>query len=103
MEERNKIKTADRKLRWKPDCQIKFIKPGQEVIKDQKLDPDCDMSEQAERPVLIFSIVETRQLLAEMNTVIKQSRKLLHQSRIEGEQSSERKPGSISPSHARAS
>ncbi|MCE3240336.1 MAG: hypothetical protein K0Q83_843 [Deltaproteobacteria bacterium] len=40
MEERNKIKTADRKLRWKTDCQIEFVKHGQEVIKDQKLDPD---------------------------------------------------------------
>jgi hypothetical protein len=67
--------------------------PDKEVIKDQKLDLDYGMSEQAERPLLLFSIVESSQLLAEMKAVINQSRKLLHQPRIEGEHRRKKKDG----------
>jgi hypothetical protein len=46
---------ADRKLRWKPSCQVTFMKVGREMVKDLKLDLDYDTAEQAERAGLVFS------------------------------------------------
>jgi hypothetical protein len=46
---------AERKLKWKPTCQVTFTKGGQEVIRDLKLDLDYNTAEQAERAGLVFS------------------------------------------------
>jgi hypothetical protein len=48
-------KPAVPQLKWKPICQIVFIKGGREVIKDLKLDLDYLTAEQAERAGLVFS------------------------------------------------
>ena len=46
---------ADPQLKWKPTCQIMFMKRGREVVKDLKLDLDYVTAEQAERAGLVFS------------------------------------------------
>jgi hypothetical protein len=40
-------KPADPQLKWKPTCQIMFMKRGREVVKDLKLDLDYITAEQA--------------------------------------------------------
>jgi hypothetical protein len=46
---------ADRRLRWKPTCRVKFTKGEREVIQALKLDLDYGTSQQAERAGLVFS------------------------------------------------
>ena len=41
--------------KWKPICQVTFMKGGREVVKDLKLVLDYDTAEQAERAGLVFS------------------------------------------------
>jgi hypothetical protein len=50
-----RARPTDRKLKWKPSCQITFTKGGREVVKALNLDLDYETAEQAVRAGLVFS------------------------------------------------